>query len=73
MAAARSARDTSVLYARTGRIARITLNRPHRLNAIDDGMPAALRDRVDQANADAAVHVIVLAGIAAWRRTPRAS
>jgi enoyl-CoA hydratase len=52
----------SVRYERTGRIARITLNRPQRLNAIDDRMPAALRERVAEANHDDAVHVIVLAG-----------
>src|SRR3989337_1358245 len=30
---------SSLLYATEGRIARITLNRPERLNAIDDTMP----------------------------------
>jgi enoyl-CoA hydratase len=51
-----------VLYRRTGRIGRITLNRPHRLNAIDDRIPGALRTMVAEANRDDAVHVIVLAG-----------
>src|SRR5262245_19169751 len=60
--AARTARNNCVRYRRTGRIARITLNRPRRLNAIDDRMPAALRECVAEANRDDAVHVIVLAG-----------
>jgi enoyl-CoA hydratase len=62
MAPARSARNRSVLYQRTGRIARIVLNRPGRLNAIDGRMPGALRAAVAEANRDDAVHVIVLAG-----------
>ena len=51
-----------VLYAKDGRIARITLNRPEKLNAINDAMPRELRDAVAAANADDAIHVIVLAG-----------
>ncbi len=51
-----------VLYERDGRIARITLNRPDRLNAINDEMPDALAAAVQRANDDAQVHVIVLSG-----------
>ena len=51
-----------VLYERDGRIARITLNRPEALNAIDAELPAELQDAVARANADAGVHVIVLSG-----------
>lgn len=51
-----------VLYARDGRIARITLNRPEVLNAIDVQMPGELEDAVARANADPKVHVIVLSG-----------
>jgi enoyl-CoA hydratase len=51
-----------VLYEKTGRIARITLNRPDELNAINDVMPRALREAVGEANRDDAVHVIVLSG-----------
>jgi len=51
-----------VLYERDGRIARITLNRPDVLNAIDVELPGELADAVARANADAGVHVIVLAG-----------
>jgi enoyl-CoA hydratase len=49
-------------YSVAGRIARITLNRPARLNAIDDKMPREIRRSVEAANADDRVHVIVLAG-----------
>ena len=52
----------TLLYSVSGRIARITLNRPERLNAIDDRMPGEIRRAVQAANADDAVHVIVLAG-----------
>jgi enoyl-CoA hydratase len=52
----------SVLYARDGRIARVTLNRPEVLNAIDAALPGELEAAVAEANADPGVHVIVLAG-----------
>lgn len=53
---------TTLTYARDGRVARITLNRPDRLNAIDEAMPRELRAAVEEANRDDAVHVIVLGG-----------
>ena len=53
---------TTLKYSVAGRIARITLNRPARLNAIDDKMPREIRRAVEAANADERVHVIVLAG-----------
>lgn len=52
----------SVRYDVDGRVATITLNRPERLNAIDDHMPGEVRRCVERANDDAAVHVIVLTG-----------
>ncbi len=52
----------TLLYEKQGRIARITLNRPRRLNAISRGMPREIRLAVDEANADDGVHVIVLQG-----------
>ena len=52
----------SIAYRTDGRIARITLDRPERLNAIDDDMPREIRLAVDEANADPAVHVIVVEG-----------
>src|SRR5437867_1271047 len=51
-----------ILYEKTDRIARITLNRPEKLNAINDALPRELRAAVARANADDAVHVIVLSG-----------
>jgi enoyl-CoA hydratase len=53
---------SSVLYRGDGRIARITLNRPDVLNAIDETMPAALQAAVEEANSDRDVRVIVLTG-----------
>ena len=50
------------LDAHNPRIARIVLNRPERLNAIDEHMPGDIRRAVELANADDAVHVIVLSG-----------
>ncbi len=52
----------TILYEADGRIARITLNRPAKLNAINDEMPRELRAAAEAANRDDAVHVIVLAG-----------
>ena len=51
-----------VLYQRDGRIARITLNRPEVMNAIDDQLPVELEAAVEKANNDPKAHVIVLAG-----------
>jgi enoyl-CoA hydratase len=51
-----------VLYEKDGRIARIVLNRPDVLNAIDDELPVELADAVARANGDRGVHVIVLSG-----------
>jgi enoyl-CoA hydratase len=52
----------SVAYAVAGRRATITLNRPDRLNAIDSRMPGEIREAVERANADRAVHVIIITG-----------
>lgn len=49
-------------YETNGRIATITLNRPDRLNAIARGMPQEIREAVEKANDDNAVHAIVLTG-----------
>jgi enoyl-CoA hydratase len=54
--------NSTIKYEARGRIARITLNRPERLNAINDAMPGDIRRAVEQANADDAVHVIVVDG-----------
>jgi enoyl-CoA hydratase len=52
----------TLTYEVTGRIARITLDRPERGNGITLDMPRELSDCVERANLDPAVHVIALAG-----------
>ena len=53
---------TTVTYAREGRIARLTLNRPEVMNAINDDMPRDLEAAVKRADADPEVHVMILQG-----------
>jgi enoyl-CoA hydratase len=53
---------SSIRYEVTQRVARIVLDRPDRLNAIDDAMPGEIRRAVEAANADDRVHVIVVEG-----------
>ena len=55
--------DLPVLYESDGRLARITLNRPEVLNAIDDALPAALESAVKRANSDQRIRAIILAGL----------
>jgi enoyl-CoA hydratase len=52
----------TITYAVTGRVARVTLNRPHRANGITFAMPREIAIAVERANLDPAVHVIALAG-----------
>jgi len=52
----------ALLYEIRDRIATLTLNRPERLNAIGEHTARELREAVARANADDAVHVIVLRG-----------
>src|SRR5687768_13556808 len=52
----------TMTYAATGRIARITLNRPERGNGITLDLPRELAACVERADLDPAVHVIALAG-----------
>src|SRR3954447_16113627 len=60
---AREARRMNTLrYEVTGRVARISLDRPERGNAITMEMPRELTESVEQANLDRAVHVIALSG-----------
>ncbi|MEM1142273.1 MAG: crotonase/enoyl-CoA hydratase family protein [Pseudomonadota bacterium] len=53
---------STVLYESNDRIATLTLNRPDRLNAINEHLPGDLRRAVERADADPEVHVIVLQG-----------
>jgi enoyl-CoA hydratase len=52
----------TMTYDVTGRIARITLNRPERGNAITLALPRELQTCVEKANLDPGVHVIALSG-----------
>jgi enoyl-CoA hydratase len=52
----------TINYEKTGRVGRITLNRPARGNGITFEMPAELAACVETANLDPDVHVILLAG-----------
>lgn len=52
----------TISYSVDGPIARITLNRPERLNAINTQLVADLRASVVAANEDSAVRVILLSG-----------
>ena len=53
---------TTMTYETAGRVARITLNRPDRGNAITLRTPVELADCVERANLDPSVHVIALTG-----------
>jgi enoyl-CoA hydratase len=52
----------TLTYERRAAKAYITLDRPERLNAIDNQMPGEIRAAVERADADPGVHVIVLQG-----------
>ncbi|MCW2666781.1 MAG: paaG [Frankiales bacterium] len=52
----------TLTYQTRDRKAYVTLNRPERLNAIDDVMPGEIRAAVERANDDDDVRVIVLQG-----------
>ena len=51
-----------VLYRADGRVARVTIDRPERRNALAPATVAGLREAVARADADAAARVIVLTG-----------
>jgi len=52
----------SILFSIDRGIARLTLNRPDRLNSFTDAMHAELRDALAQVRADASVRVLLLTG-----------
>jgi enoyl-CoA hydratase len=52
----------TMTYAVSGRVARITLNRPERGNGITRALVTELEQCVERADLDPAVHVILLAG-----------
>jgi enoyl-CoA hydratase/carnithine racemase len=53
---------TEVLYENAAGVARVTINRPERRNAMSFGVMQGLRDAFARARADDAVHVVVLTG-----------
>jgi enoyl-CoA hydratase len=53
---------TTLTYEATGRVARITLNRPERGNGITRRLVTELERCVEQADLDPAVHVVLLTG-----------
>jgi enoyl-CoA hydratase len=53
---------STLTYEVTGRVARITLDRPHRGNGITLEMPRELAAAVERADLDPGVHVIALSG-----------
>ena len=52
----------TVLYEKKGRVAYIILNRPDRLNAINDEMPPEIERAVQRADSDPNVHVMIIEG-----------
>ena len=53
---------SKIEYERRGALAEVTLNRPEKLNAIDEDMLAGLEDALDTAAADDAIRVMLLHG-----------
>jgi len=51
-----------VLYSVDGAVARITLNRPEKRNALDDALIAGIKAALRQASTDEGVRVIVISG-----------
>jgi 2-(1,2-epoxy-1,2-dihydrophenyl)acetyl-CoA isomerase len=52
----------SILFEVAGGIARLTLNRPDRLNSFNDAMHAEVRDAIQCVRADPSVRVLLLTG-----------
>ena len=52
----------AILYTAAVGIARITLNRPDRLNSFNDAMHAQLREALDNVREDASIRVLLLTG-----------
>src|SRR5271169_7190762 len=52
----------NILFESDSGIARLTLNRPERLNSFNDAMHAEVRDALDRVRADASLRVLLLTG-----------
>ena len=55
--------ETNVLYAVAAGVATLSFNRPHRLNAVTEGLYDDLAVALDRAEADSSVRVLVLTGV----------
>ena len=51
-----------ILYETAGAVARITLNRPEKRNALNDALIAGLKDALDHAKGDGSIRAIVIIG-----------
>ena len=58
----RASATNSVLVTRSGAILTLTINRPHRKNALDEAAFTRLRDEIRIAGADETIRVVVLTG-----------
>jgi 2-(1,2-epoxy-1,2-dihydrophenyl)acetyl-CoA isomerase len=54
--------ENAILYGVADGVARITLNRPERLNSFNDAMHAQLRETLDRVKTDTSVRVVLLTG-----------
>ena len=54
--------DQIVLYAVEGAVARVTLNRPEKRNALNDAVIAGIKDGLKKASKDERVRVVVISG-----------
>src|SRR5262249_21021350 len=52
----------NILFSTDNGIARITLNRPDKLNAFKDALPTAIRDALGRVRSDASVRVLLVTG-----------
>ena len=53
---------SKVIFQKDGQIGRILLNRPEKMNAIDDDVPEQLQSAILEAENDPDIHVIILSG-----------
>jgi len=54
--------DKSVLYSVEGAVARVTLNRPEKRNALNDAVIAGIKEGLKKASKDERVRVVVISG-----------
>jgi methylglutaconyl-CoA hydratase len=54
--------DNTILYDLDGAVARVTLNRPEKRNALNETLINGIRKALQQANNDGAVRVVVISG-----------